>query len=1294
VRNFKQLADVTLCFPSRGTILIEGQNEAGKSSLFEAVYFALYGKSLITDKDFKTEYLRTYGAEELCVELDFSIEGRPYSITRRHKGNQKAALALQREDGAHETINTLTAVNQRLMEELRISPESLLNTCFVEQKRLERLEGPEAGDRRATINELLNLRVLTVLQEESRVSREEYAVLHRLKGRVAIAQLDAQLPTLEAETRIALCCWLYSQLCDSIARWQEWQGEIETIQGRQATIGVRRAEIRQALAQCDALRARIQIIETDLTLRAHAWRDADTALRQATDALEQLQTLAAALPERRHLLNAQQALAVQLGALEDMEAEAVRLEQALAAKRTEATAFDRLKTEWEDGETQSRALEAKRQVQQQANDEAERCRQARIDANYRVERLNGILQQVQSYERAADTVTEIAMGLRQARTDADRLPDLRSRLSAVEALEVRLKQQEADRREQSRVQADLETLHLRQQDYDARLERMATLTSHLARLDSEIETATGTMDQAAGILQETALRLALETWAETAERCAEVSPNVVAETGLSGRIQDAEAQRKSAATTVEQVGRRPMLGYALWAAAALVGVAGFALGQATAGIVAAILLAAVGLMIVIKGQKAVRDARLRLNEATVACATLEGERRMIEAQAQANLAQYQTWQQREGEARAALMGLQAAVPGTPAEARVEIETLTTTAVSAAQTELRNAESALLALQTDHEIARRTLESEREESEKTDPEALSHGIELLTQERERLADALQAAADLPNLALSMGITTDPTAVSTTLQALRIEAAAAEAQRNAIAGLEGQHDAKQRLLEEILTGATALARELNLPGTEPKAWRDAAAAERTTRLREQSETPDDVLHTAVHAGLKTLSELEKQLAGLETEQGRRYRQLAAKPRQTLIQEMDALEQALTRNLHERTPLQDIRAELERDALPLTAQALNLHLATVRENLRRDAAEAEKLPSARQTQQDCRQSLEGKRAEFMRSWQETPAAPLPDSPDDALECLPEVQRDLECQLAEWDETALQAEGTALQNENSGLDNIRATRRHQQQEAVEHQRMLREQLGVGEEEAVDRLSSHLPELRHAAERDTSGWEQAVEEAETRCMEIRSRRQAQAQIYEVEQNRLELRAEEERAAQAEQEIAVKKRAGEIVEKTRQAIVSRVMPLTMQNVRQLLPLLTDGRYSDVKWDEAANTLEIYDTRARSYQRKRIFSGGARDQISLALRLGFALATLPGEHNVRPGWLFLDEPLSSFDRARTLALVELLTRGLIRREFSQIFLISHSESFDPGLFDHRLRMESGRIVEATFATTVI
>ncbi|MCS7287303.1 MAG: hypothetical protein RMK30_07455, partial [Anaerolineae bacterium] len=87
-----------------------------------------------------------------------------------------------------------------------------------------------------------------------------------------------------------------------------------------------------------------------------------------------------------------------------------------------------------------------------------------------------------------------------------------------------------------------------------------------------------------------------------------------------------------------------------------------------------------------------------------------------------------------------------------------------------------------------------------------------------------------------------------------------------------------------------------------------------------------------------------------------------------------------------------------------------------------------------------------------------------------------------------------------------------------------------------------------------------------------------------------------------------------------------------------------------------------------------------------DQFSLILRLAFALAALPEERGVAPSFIFLDEPLGSFDNDRIEAFLYLLTEGEIARNFDQIFLISHVP-VDPNLFDYYIVMEDGRILES-------
>ena len=178
-----------------------------------------------------------------------------------------------------------------------------------------------------------------------------------------------------------------------------------------------------------------------------------------------------------------------------------------------------------------------------------------------------------------------------------------------------------------------------------------------------------------------------------------------------------------------------------------------------------------------------------------------------------------------------------------------------------------------------------------------------------------------------------------------------------------------------------------------------------------------------------------------------------------------------------------------------------------------------------------------------------------------------------------------------------------------------------------------------------------------------------------------------------DRVAAVERDVRRHETAARLAAETQGRIFRRVLPETGLHMRALLPELTEGRYRDVELiaDENAGgadlRIRVWDQLAGRYVAKNLFSGGARDQFSLALRLAFALATLPKEVGATPGFVFLDEPLSSFDAERSLALVEILTRGPIARQFAQVMLVSHGRSFDPGQFDFRLRMAGGRIVES-------
>jgi len=168
-----------------------------------------------------------------------------------------------------------------------------------------------------------------------------------------------------------------------------------------------------------------------------------------------------------------------------------------------------------------------------------------------------------------------------------------------------------------------------------------------------------------------------------------------------------------------------------------------------------------------------------------------------------------------------------------------------------------------------------------------------------------------------------------------------------------------------------------------------------------------------------------------------------------------------------------------------------------------------------------------------------------------------------------------------------------------------------------------------------------------------------------------------------------EERKAVCFQAATIINRVRERMLSQVLPGTIAYMQSLLPLLTAGRYHDVDLDPANYKIRVWDANAGEqgeYVEKDFFSGGTQDQFSLALRLGFALATLPQEAGDWPGFIFLDEPLSAFDRQRTTALVKLLTGGPVAKCFDQILLIAHDRSFENCPFPYHMRLEEGQIVE--------
>jgi exonuclease SbcC len=357
--NFKLLQELELHFPAHARILVQGKNEAGKSTLFEAVFFALFGAALATEAGARgLDDLIGYGMEKARVELDVQVGDRVFKITRtiaRGKSNTWE-LDLARGDAVEE-IRGNSAVNKRLIAELGFDGDALLNTCFVEQKKLEKLEGLNKAKREESLAKLLNLDSLVALEGDLKIRAEDKQELERLKKRVELADIQDELPAREeqlAKTENQLA------LIDLRGAVDGATEELRAVQQLDAAIGAlaeRRAAAVQRAAQIEALKEAMQNVKDARTAAERAAENArdierlkaeQADARRAIEGAPDLQARARALQQLAHLLHhldqiraareARAQRAEQLAAVEtrlaDLSATVAREEQSLAQVET------------------------------------------------------------------------------------------------------------------------------------------------------------------------------------------------------------------------------------------------------------------------------------------------------------------------------------------------------------------------------------------------------------------------------------------------------------------------------------------------------------------------------------------------------------------------------------------------------------------------------------------------------------------------------------------------------------------------------------------------------------------------------------------------------------------------------------------------------------------------------------------------------------------------------------------------------------------------------------------------
>jgi DNA repair protein SbcC/Rad50 len=164
LENFKKYKHFEIAFES-GLIGIIGKNGAGKSTIFEAILFALYGE--LKSKGDK-EVVRNSNVsikDVVSVELDFEFDHIEYKVIREFRGKALSANAKLYKNT--ELITTgAKEVTTSIVNLTKMSKDAFMHTLFASQKELTSLSNSKPEERKKMIRKLLGLEKIDFVEKE------------------------------------------------------------------------------------------------------------------------------------------------------------------------------------------------------------------------------------------------------------------------------------------------------------------------------------------------------------------------------------------------------------------------------------------------------------------------------------------------------------------------------------------------------------------------------------------------------------------------------------------------------------------------------------------------------------------------------------------------------------------------------------------------------------------------------------------------------------------------------------------------------------------------------------------------------------------------------------------------------------------------------------------------------------------------------------------------------------------------------------------------------------------------
>lgn len=297
---------VELDFTGINLACISGQNGAGKSSLLDAITWALFGQARKRDESVINTHPSVKAAE---VTLDFDYEGNRYRVQRSnpHGKTSSVELFIRSEDEGEQphwnplTERTLRETDQKIVDILQMDYETFTNASFFLQGKADQFAMARPAERKRILGNILGLEVWEAYREA--------ASLRRRDVEREVRELDGRLSEIQGE----------------LDEGPERKARLEELQKRLANLTEQRKSQAKIYENVQRLHASLQeqrkMVESLRSQLESTQRDNDRIITTLNDRLEEKADYVAIMEEAETIEKAYrdwQTDRAELGAMDEM----------------------------------------------------------------------------------------------------------------------------------------------------------------------------------------------------------------------------------------------------------------------------------------------------------------------------------------------------------------------------------------------------------------------------------------------------------------------------------------------------------------------------------------------------------------------------------------------------------------------------------------------------------------------------------------------------------------------------------------------------------------------------------------------------------------------------------------------------------------------------------------------------------------------------------------------------------------------------------------------------------------